>query len=100
MCAAPTRPDFPWLHAIRPALACAGLSLVLLVTACGGADRSGTGQSISTDSTPTNRSSGPRPTADSPPLGGGGGPSTGDSIGSGGGITGSGGASGPTSTVP
>lgn len=77
----------------RPALALSAMALLLLATACG-RPYDGT-TSTSRDATPTNRSSGPRPTADSPTLGGGGGPGVGDTIGSGSGITGAGGAAGP-----
>jgi hypothetical protein len=74
-----------------PCRALALLGLVLAMAGCGGGS-SGGASLLDRDGTPTNRSSGPRPTADSPPLGSGGGPGVGDSIGSGGGITGSGGA--------
>jgi hypothetical protein len=66
------------------------LALAMLAAGCGGS--SGQAPPIDTDSTPTNRSSGPQPTADSAPQGGAGGPSVGDSIGAGSGISGSGGA--------
>jgi hypothetical protein len=63
---------------------------VLLVIGCGGAPRGG-GAGDNLDSTPPNRSSAPQPTADSPPVGGAGGPSAVDPLGTGtGGITGTG----------
>jgi hypothetical protein len=66
------------------------LALAMLAAGCGGS--SGQAPPVNTDSTPTNRSSNPQPTADSAPQGGAGGPSVGDPIGAGSGISGSGGA--------
>jgi hypothetical protein len=69
--------------------AASALALVMLAAGC--AESSGQTPPVSTDSTPTNRSSNPQPTADSTPHGSAGGPPVGDSIGAGSGISGSGG---------
>lgn len=78
------------LRRSRPAGRLVLMAATLVLAACSRFD--GNGAVLSRDVTPTNPSSGPRTTADSPAQGSGGGPGAGDAIGSGSGITGAGGA--------
>jgi len=91
MRASETSRDLPQRHRPHPAARRVASVLALAMLAAGCAGSSGQAPPISTDSTLTNRSSNPQPTADSTPHGSAGGPSVGDSIGAGSGISGSGG---------